>query len=199
MKRGLVLAITVLVVAVLYGPTPASGGTINFESAPPLGTSDPFSVTTDGTTVTFASAADFFVGPSFFSSLQGRVLLSADAAIAPLELSFSNPQSSVSLNFALNSPSTLTPFALLAFLGATPVGTATFFGALPPGFFFPEGFASFAGGPFDRLLFASPALDFAVDNINFPAVPEPATLVLFGTGFAGILQRARSRKRRHGV
>jgi hypothetical protein len=201
MKRAsCVLALTLS--CGLFSVATTNAATIDFESLAP-GTFDPFSVTADGVTVGFDSLAPFFVGNSFFSTLTGRVLLSADgdSSFAPLNLSFSEPIASISLDFALNGPAATSFFGVTAFLGASPVGAAAFFGAIPAGFGFPEGSASFSGSPFDSLVLTSNALDFAVDDINFDiaAVPEPTSILLLGTGGLGLLAKMRRRKKLNGV
>jgi hypothetical protein len=65
------------------------------------------------------------------------------------------------------------------------VGSAASTGTFVPGFTFPEGEISFAGGTFNRIEISSTAAGFAVDNINVtPAsAPVPGTFSLAGRPF----------------
>jgi hypothetical protein len=62
------------------------------------------------------------------------------------------------------------------------------------GFTFPEGEISFAGMPFNEIVVSSTATDFAVDNINVIAAPEPGSFLLLGAGL--ILSGLASLRRR---
>ena len=148
--------------------------------------------TVSGLSATFTSSGDpggFVVGPTFFATLTGNVLLDPGPAglnNLTLTIAFSAPQASLSMNFATNSVGGV-PFDLSAFNGATGVGSSTATGTVPLGFIFPEGVMSFSGPAFNRVVLSAPtALDFAIDNVNVnvSAVPEPGSLSL--VAFSGL-------------
>ena len=168
-----------------------------------LGKATPFTDTVSGLGATFTSSGDpggFVVFQSFFSTLTGNVLLDpgpANRNNLALTIAFSAVQTSISMNFAVNSAAGV-PLNLDAFNGASPVGSATATGIIPPGFGFPEGVISFGGTPFNRVVLSSPAFDFAIDNVTVNVIPEPNSLSLFALGIfsSGSLAIARLRRPR---
>jgi hypothetical protein len=90
---------------------------------------------------------------------------------------------------------------LSVFSGVTPLGSLSYNGVPDPTF--TGGFAGIQSTiPFNRVQVnfnsvAAPA--FALDNIRFPntvtAVPEPTTLLLLGTGLAGVGAKVRKRRK----
>jgi hypothetical protein len=166
----------------------ANASTIfNFDSDS-LGTSTAFTDTVNGLSATFSSSADpggFVVYASMFETLTGNVLGDPGPAGLDnlnLDIAFSQDLSAITLDFATSDFITPSPFTITAFENSTQVGTATSTGQFLAGFDFPEGEITFAGGLFNQVVLSSPAIDFAVDNINVVTAPEPGTLTLLGAG-----------------
>jgi len=197
MRRVLDFVASVVFLAVLSTASPAQASIITFE-AQPIGLTDPFVIGVDGINVSFASPAVFSVGASFFSTLTGHILLDADPIVGNLVIGFSSLVQNVSLNFATNSgvgPSLLLQ-AFTGGIGGTLVGSASVAGVVPIGLSFPEGVIGLSGVAFDTLRLSTTAQDFAVDNIQFVnAVPEPTSLLLFGSGAIGVVVSLRRKKK----
>jgi len=170
-----------------------------------LGTSTTFTDMVNSLSATFSSSADpggFVVYQSMFETLTGNVLGDPGPAFLDnlsLDVSFSQNLAAVTLDFATSDFITPSPFTITAFENSSYVGSATSSGQFLAGFEFPEGEISFIGGPFNKLVISSTAMDFAVDNINVATAPEPGTFVLFGaslilTGIPAIRRRKATRE-----
>ena len=181
MKRITRIVLALILLFVGLGRAKAVS-TYTFEDVA-LNTSTPFSVTENGVTASFSSPADpgaFTITTSFWAPpISGNVLFDpgpSGASSIPLNVSFSQPLASISMDFATDGSG---PFNLSAFLGSTFVGTATAAGIIPPGFGFPQGNISFGTATFDKVVLSSPNTPFfAVDNINVTPIPEPSSLAL---------------------
>jgi hypothetical protein len=159
----------------------------NFDSDS-VGTSTTFTDTSNGLSATFSSSADpggFIIYASMFDTLTGNVLGDpgpSGLGGLNLDISFSQDLASVSLDFATADFGTASPLTITAYENSTFIGSASSSGETPSGFIFPEGAVSFAGSPFNQLVVSSSAPDFAVDNIDVVAAPEPAAIALFALG-----------------
>jgi hypothetical protein len=161
------------------------------------GTPLPFSDTVNGLTATFTGSASVCAAGGLFVTLSGNVEIqdlcnnpaNGDQS-GPLGIAFSEDLSSVSLDFATAGVAgTLT---VQAFENGNLVSTSVFDTTIPAGFFSGEGLASVAG-MFNSLTLTSASL-LAIDNISTPAVPEPASIALLGTGLASLVLVLRRRK-----
>ncbi len=132
-----------------------------------------------------------------FETLTGNVL--GDPGPAGLDglsllVQFSQNLSAATLDFATADFGTPSPLTLTAYENSTLVGSATSNGQFLSGFAFPEGEIAFQGGAFDSIVISSTAMDFAVDNINVVASPEPAAFELFALGLFAIFAPALKRR-----
>jgi len=107
-----------------------------------------------------------------------------------MNINFSSPQSRVGLYMEGSAGST---FTLQVFAGATLLETLT--SGLAPGGIALEGFLALENANITRAVVYSTSptdqnWNFSVDDLKFesgaPVVPEPASLLLFGTGLVGL-------------
>jgi hypothetical protein len=157
-----------------------------------LGTSTGFTDTNNGISATFTSTADpgsFVVYASMFDTLTGNVLGDpgpAGQGGLALAVNFSTDLASVSLDFATADFGTPSPLIITGYENSTLVGSTSATGSVPAGYEFPEGAITFSGGPFNNIVISSAAPDFAVDNIDVTAAPEPAVVGLVGLGLLSL-------------
>lgn len=184
------LATMLVSLALSASPASAQVGFWSFDDVPP-GILTPFSQTKAGITATFSTVAGpvdaFSIGSSFFTTLTGNVLLSANGLSSRLGIGFNRLIDSLDVTFALNTQLTSDPFIVQSFLGTTLVGSTAAFGTLRPSGFVEGSFVT-RGTLFDRVLISSRAPDFAIDRLNarVSIIPEPEAWLLLTVGLAGI-------------
>ena len=119
-------------------------------------------------------------------------------ASGALTLNFTQATSLLSFGVALSSFNTLSPGFTVRLFDASLNAIGTFNVTTISTLSFTEGFFQYAGAPVARAVITfNPALAggrFALDNLTVNAIPEPATLLLLGSGLAAIASLARRRK-----
>lgn len=205
MRKLFLIACACLVLS-LSSSTPAAPITLTFDERPTQPVNNVGNVS--GVTFSFTvggllspDARYNAIGPGDFTFLQGAVL-EGDAA-GVLTLNFAAPTSLLRFGVGLSTADSLSPgFTVQLFdpalnsLGVTSVSTN-------PLIFISEGQFSYLGVPIRRAVIDfnenftpfDVSRRFALDNLTFEPIPEPTTLVLLGTGLAGIGTAVRKRRR----
>ena len=199
-KTGTVLALLTFLAGSAH-PVSAQSATFNFggDIVDGVGKLTTFTDTNNGISAQFSDQYDpniFQVEASFLKNVTGNVLGpgQSGANFVPLDILFSQPINSISLDFLLNGfdTSTLTVATFTGgvinpdgTLGGTAAGTAIpVRGAIPGGNYqYPEGFISFTSASgFNAVEVTSTAQNFAIGNIQVfapAAVPEASTTLSF--------------------
>ena len=132
-------------------------------------------------------------GPGLLTFIQDASLEGTTTGVLMLDFAAQTPI--LRFGVALSSLNALAPGISVQLFDASlqPLGVLTL--DTSPLLTFSEGQFSYLGAPIRRavITFNAAGARFAVDNLTFEPVPEPASLVLFGIGLAGLVA---SRKRR---
>jgi hypothetical protein len=162
----------------------------NFEDNA-LGTPTAFTDAGNGISATFSSSADPFgfvvLAPDIFQTLTGNVLGDPGGMGSNLSLTigFNTNIQAITLNFATDDFFAPSPLTLTAFEGNAQTGSVSTSGQFLNGFSFPEGEIAFQGF-FNRVVLSTTAPDFAIDNVQAAAAPEPGSELLLGLGFIAL-------------
>jgi hypothetical protein len=165
-----------------------AGALFDFE-ANTVGTSTAFTDTNNGISATFSSSGDpsgfVVLTPNIFQTLTGNVLGDPGQGGSNLSLTidFSTNIQAVALNFATDEFGVPSPLTLTAYEGNALAGSVSASGQYL--MFFPEGEIAYEG-LFNRVVLSTSAPDFAIDNVQAAAAPEPSSELLLGLGLIAL-------------
>ncbi|HET9270222.1 MAG TPA: PEP-CTERM sorting domain-containing protein [Vicinamibacterales bacterium] len=145
--------------------------------------------------IEFAAGLYYDVQPDFFPDHFLANFTFQGAQSNPESITFTAPVTAAALALQSN-PGTTTFTALLNGVVVESFSTGTTLSFLPD-LSHASDFYGFSGILFDELEIENDIGFFQIDNVQYTAVPEPASLLLFGTGLAALTaRRARRTSRR---
>ena len=201
------LLVPVLIGIVGLMPRLASANVYSFDFTGE-GSATPLTLTSGALSATITGSGDpggFQVVPSFFPGQPGYVLYTPGVfgqTDETLTITFNQAVQDFSAFFARDIDSPDGDFVLTAYADGTEVGTTSSAGTVVSTF--PQGTITFSGQLFNEITLADDtAPNFAVASLSvdyqpgqqLSAVPEPASIGVFGTGIIAMALRRTRRKR----
>ncbi len=201
LQRWFITLVFLALLCALWRPGAAQAATLTFDGLPPQPANG---LSFNGVTFGFqvagvdSSAAVYgAAGPGALTFVDGSVLSGPTEGI--LTLDFTEPTAELQFGVSLETASLLVPgFSVELFdtggwsLGVIDVVTVPLVSDS-------ESFFSYRGVLLSRAVIAfneASAPSFAMDNLGFESMPEPGTLLLFGSGLAGWALRRKWRTER---